>query len=137
MSASKFAVKHPTMMLIVFIVLTALGVYSATSLPLDLMPEMNIPYVVVSTTYRNASPSEVEEKVTETLESSLSGISGLKHITSVSSKGSSMIQMEFTTDTDMTEATGTIRDRIDMVRNYLPSDADSPTLMKVDLNMTT
>lgn len=135
MSASKFAVKHPTMMLIVFIVLTALGVYSATSLPLDLMPEMNIPYVVVSTTYRNASPSEVEEKVTETLESSLSGISGLKHITSVSSKGSSMIQMEFTTDTDMTEATGTIRDRIDMVRNYLPSDADSPTLMKVDLNM--
>ena len=135
MSVSKYSVKHPTMMLIIFLVLTALGVYSATSLPLDLMPEMNIPYVLVSTTYTNASPSEVEEKVTETLESSLSGISGLKHITSTSSKGSSMILLEFTTDTDMSEATGTIRDRIDMVRNYLPDDADSPTIMKVDLNM--
>ena len=135
MSVSKYSVKHPTMMLILFLVLTALSVYSATSLPLDLMPEMNIPYVLVSTTYTNASPSEVEDKVTETLESSLSGISGLKHITSTSSKGSSMIMLEFTTDTDMSEATGTIRDRIDMVRSYLPDDADSPTIMKVDLNM--
>ena len=135
MSVSKYSVKHPTMMLILFLVLTALGVYSATSLPLDLMPEMNIPYVLVSTTYTNASPSEVEEKVTETLESSLSGISGLKHITSTSSKGSSMIMLEFTTDTNMSEATGTIRDRIDMVRGYLPDDADSPTIMKIDLNM--
>ncbi len=135
MSVSKFSVKHPTMMLIVFLVLTVLGVYSATSLPLDLMPDMNIPYVLVSTTYSNASPSEVENKVTETLESSLSGISGLKHITSTSSKGSSMIMLEFTTDTDMSEATGTIRDRIDMVRNYLPDDAESPTIMKIDMNM--
>jgi HAE1 family hydrophobic/amphiphilic exporter-1 len=135
MSLSKLAVRKPTTVLIIFIVLTALGIYATTLLPIDLFPEMEMPYIVVSTTYTNASPEEVEEKVTRTLESSLSGISGLKTMQSVSGQGSSMIMLEFTDGTDLAEATNMVRDRIDLVRNYLPSEVTSPVILKMDPSM--
>jgi len=135
MSLAKTSVKHPTTVIILTIMLTALGIYSMKTLPLDMFPEMNIPYVLVSTTYANTAPSEVEQKVTKTLESSFSGISGLKKLQSTSSQGSSQIILEFEQNTDLTEAMNSIRDRIDLVRNYLPSDADSPIIMKLDPNM--
>ena len=135
MSLSKLAVRKPTTVLIIFIVLTALGIYATTLLPIDLFPEMEMPYIVVSTAYANASPEEVEDKVTRTLESSLSGISGLKTMQSVSNQGSSMIMLEFTDGTDLAEATNMVRDRIDLVRNYLPDEVTSPVILKMDPSM--
>ncbi|WP_320129829.1 efflux RND transporter permease subunit [uncultured Sphaerochaeta sp.] len=135
MSPSKSAVKHPTTILIIFILMTALGIYSVQKLPIDLFPNMDIPYILVQTTYTNASPSEVEDKLTRTLENALSGVSGLKKLTSTSSQGSSIIILEFDIGTNLDEATNIIRDRIDLVRNYLPSDAESPIILKLDPNM--
>ncbi|MBQ5878421.1 MAG: efflux RND transporter permease subunit, partial [Treponema sp.] len=54
MSISKLAVKKPTTTLIIFILLAALGIYCTTSLPLDMFPDMDIPYIIVSTSYSNA-----------------------------------------------------------------------------------
>ncbi len=135
MSLSKLAVRKPTTVLIFAIVLTALGIYAVTLLPIDLFPEMELPYIMVSTTYTNASPEEVEEKVSRTLESSLSGISGLKTLQSISSQGSSMVLMEFEDGTDLPEATNMVRDRIDLVRNYLPDEITSPVILKMDPSM--
>lgn len=135
MSLSKMAVRKPTTVLIIFVVLTALGIYATTLLPIDLFPEMEVPYIIVSTTYSNASPEEVEDKVTRTLESSLSGISGLKTMQSISGQGSSMIMLEFSDGTDLAEATNMVRDRIDLIRNYLPSEVTSPIILKMDPSM--
>jgi HAE1 family hydrophobic/amphiphilic exporter-1 len=135
MSPSKSAVKHPTTVLIIFVLLTALGIYSIQKLPIDLFPDMDIPYILVQTTYTNASPSEVEDKLTRTLENALSGVSGLKKLSSSSSQGSSVIILEFNIGTNLDEATNTIRDRVDLVRNYLPSDAASPMIVKLDPTM--
>ena len=135
MSPSKSAVKHPTTVLIVFVLLTALGIYSIQKLPIDLFPDMDIPYILVQTTYTNASPSEVEDKLTRTLENALSGVSGLKKLSSTSSQGSSTIILEFNMGTNLDEATNTIRDRVDLVRNYLPDDAASPIIIKLDPTM--
>ncbi|AEV30078.1 cation/multidrug efflux pump [Sphaerochaeta pleomorpha str. Grapes] len=135
MSPSKSAVKHPTTVLIIFVLLTALGIYSIQKLPIDLFPDMDIPYILVQTTYTNASPSEVEDKLTRTLENALSGVSGLKKLSSTSSEGSSTIILEFNMGTDLSEAANTIRDRFDLVRNYLPSEAFSPMILKLDPTM--
>lgn len=135
MSLSKLAVRKPTTVLIIFVVLTALGIYATTLLPVDLFPDMEIPYILVSTSYSNASPEEVEDKVTRPLESSLSGITGLKTMESVSGAGSSLVMLEFTDGTDLAEATNMVRDRIDLVRNYLPSEITSPVIMKMDPSM--
>ena len=135
MSISKFAVKRPTMILIIFMLLTALGIYCTVSLPVDMYPEMDIPYILVYTNYSNAGPEEVERSVSRTLESSLSGVSGLKMCKSRSQTGASIIIMEFEYGTNLDAASNEIRDKVDMVRNYLPDDADSPIIFKMDPSM--
>ena len=135
MSLSKLAVRKPTTTLIIFILLSALGIYCTTSLPLDLFPDMDIPYMVVYTSYSNAGPEEVERSVTRTMESSLSSVTGLKKLTSTSSTGSSMVMLEFEYGTNLDVAANDIRDKIDLVRNYLPDDADSPIIFQMDPSM--
>ena len=132
MSLSSKAVAKPTTILIIFIVLTALGLYSTSKLPIDLYPDLEIPYIIVSTSYPNAGPEEVENSITRTLESSLSGITGLKTLVSTSSSGSSMVMLELNYGSNLDSATNEIRDRLDLVKDYLPEDATSPTIIKMD-----
>ena len=91
MTLSKMAVEKPTTVLIIFAVLTALGIYSTTQLPIDLLPDMEMPYIAISTTYTNAGPEEVERSVTRPLESAVSSVTGLDTMQSISSSGSSLI----------------------------------------------
>jgi HAE1 family hydrophobic/amphiphilic exporter-1 len=135
MSLSSKAVAKPTTILIIFIVLTALGLYSTSKLPIDLYPDLEIPYIIVSTSYPNAGPEEVENSITRTLESSLSGITGLKTLVSTSSSGSSMVMLELNYGSNLDSATNEIRDRLDLVKDYLPEDATSPTIIKMDPSM--
>lgn len=135
MSIVKTAVKKPTTILIIFILLAALGIYCTTSLPVDLYPDMDIPYMIVNTTYDNAGPEEVEKSVTRTLESALSSVTGLKKMTSTSQTGSSLVIMEFEYGTNLDESAMDIRDKIDLVRKYLPDDSDSPVVFRMDPSM--
>ena len=135
MSLSSKAVAKPTTILIIFIVLTALGLYSTSKLPIDLYPDLEIPYIIVSTSYPNAGPEEVENSITRTLESSLSGITGLKTLRSTSSSGSSMVMLELNYGTNLDAATNEIRDRLDLVKDYLPEDSTTPTIIKMDPSM--
>ena len=135
MSLSSKAVAKPTTILILFIVLTALGLYSTSKLPIDLYPDVEIPYIIVSTNYPNAGPEEVENSITRTLESALSGITGLKKLSSTSSSGSSMVLLELNYGTNLDSATNEIRDRLDLVKDYLPEDSTNPTIIKMDPSM--
>ena len=135
MSVSKISVRKPVTVLIIFVLLVVLGVNASRHLPLEMIPDMDIPYIMISTSYANASPQEVEDKLTRTLESALASISGVTKMSSTSSEGSSVITLEFDIDTNLDEAGNTIRDRIDMVRNYLPEDASSPLVVRLDPSM--
>ncbi|MBP5283820.1 MAG: efflux RND transporter permease subunit, partial [Treponema sp.] len=135
MTFSEKCVKKPVTTLLVFIVLVALGIYCTFSLPVDMYPDMELPYMIVYTTYGNAGPEEVEQSVTRTLESSLSGLSGLKKIQSQSTGGMSLIFMELNYGTNLDSAANEVRDKIDMVRSYLPDDASSPITIKADPSM--
>ena len=135
MSLSKMAVSRPTTILILFVILTALGIYSTSELPIDLLPDMEIPYIAVATAYENAGPEEVERSVTRPLESSISSVTGLENMQSISSSGSSLIMLEFIFGTDLDAATNEIRDKIDLVRAYLPEEAESPLIVRADPSM--
>ena len=132
MSISEMSVKKPVTALLVFIILSALGIYSLCNLNVDLYPDIDIPYMIVYTGYDNAGPEEVESSITRTLESSLSGLSGLKKMKSESSSGISLIILEMEYGTNLDETANSIRDKIDMVRSYLPEDADTPLTIKID-----
>ena len=93
MTLSERSVNKPTTVLMIFILLFALGCYAVFNLPIDRFPDMELPYIAIATTYENAGPEEVEQSVTRTLESSLSGVTGLKRMMSTSSTGNSVIYM--------------------------------------------
>ena len=82
MTFSERCVNKPTTTLLVFIVAVAMGIFCTFNLPVDMYPDMDLPYMIVITQYRNAGPEEVEQSITRTLESSLSGLSGLKTLQS-------------------------------------------------------
>jgi len=132
MSITKTAVGKPTTIFIAFALLIGLGVFAAANLPVDLYPEIEPPILVVLTSYAGAGPEEVERTVTRPLEGSLSNVSSLKKITSTSSKGSSMVMMEFTYGTDMADASNSVRDNMELVKSYLPEGSDSPLIFKFD-----
>jgi HAE1 family hydrophobic/amphiphilic exporter-1 len=115
--------------------LILLGIFAFVNLPIDLTPEINPPYLVVYTGYTGAGPEEVERTVTRTLEAALSSVSNLDTLTSTSSKGSSMVIMEFIYGTDLADASNSVRDALERVRNYLPSGVSSPTIFRFDPSM--
>ncbi|MDR1428959.1 MAG: efflux RND transporter permease subunit, partial [Spirochaetaceae bacterium] len=135
MSFAKAAVSRPTTVFIIFALLVALGGFALVNLPIDLYPEINPPYLVVVTSYSGAGPEEVERTVTRVLEAALSSASGLEQLNSTSSKGSSMVIMEFTYGTDLADASNSVRDALERTRNYMPTGSDSPMIFKFDPSM--
>jgi HAE1 family hydrophobic/amphiphilic exporter-1 len=111
------------------------GIYSLTQLPVDLYPEMELPYVVVYTTYPGASATDMESNVTRPLENSLNSVSNLKEITSRSSDAVSIIFMNFEYGTNLDEASNDIRSILGMVERVLPADCEKPTIIKFNTNM--
>lgn len=135
MSVSKTVVGRPTTIFIIFVLLIGLGIYSTTDLAIDLYPEIEPPVLVVFTGYSGAGPEEIEKRITRSLEGSLSNVSNVENISSSSSEGSSMIIVEFTWGTDMAEAANSIRDNLEFIKGFLPSEADSPMIFKFDPSM--
>lgn len=135
MTFSEKCVNKPTTTLLTFIIMVALGIFCTFSLPVDMFPDMTLPYMVVYTNYRNAGPEEVEQSVTRTMESTLSGLSGLKTMQSQSHSGLSLVFLEFDYGTNLDSASNEIRDKIDLVRGYLPDDAEAPITIKMDPSM--
>ena len=135
MTISEHAVNKPVTTLLIFIVAIALGIYCTLNLSVDMYPDMKFPYMLVMTNYKNAGPEEVEQSLTRPMESSLSGVSGLKTLQSQSSAGLSLIIMEFDYGVDLDSVANEVRDKIDLVRSYLPSDADNPMSVKADPSM--
>ena len=95
MSISKTTLSHPVLTLIVFALLGVLGLFSLQRVAIALMPDIDMPVIMVSTTYKNAGPESVEKSVTKVLESALVSVSGLQEMTSSSSEGSSFIVVQF------------------------------------------
>jgi hydrophobic/amphiphilic exporter-1 (mainly G- bacteria), HAE1 family len=132
MSLSKRVVGRPTTVLIIFILIAGFGLYSASDLAIDLFPEINPPVLILFTNYEGAGPEEIEKSVTRPLEGQLSNVGNIERISSTSSEGSSQLIMEFTFGTDMTEATNEVRDRLELVKDFLPDDATTPQIFKFD-----
>ncbi|MDR2374834.1 MAG: efflux RND transporter permease subunit [Treponema sp.] len=135
MNFTKLIVSRPTTIFVIFVLLIMLGGFAFVNLPIDLTPEINPPYLTIYTNYAGAGPEEVERSVSRTLEAALSSVSSLEKVTSTSSKGASTIMLEFTYGTDLIDASNSVRDSLERVRNYLPSGVDAPTIFRFDPSM--
>lgn len=132
---SEFSVKKPFTVLVGIILIIILGVMSYTNMTADLLPEIDLPYMVVSTTYIGATPEEVETKVTKPLEQTLGTVTNLESLNSISSENYSMIMLEFAEGTNMDSTLVDLNNKLALVKETLNDDMiGTPTITKIDMN---
>ncbi|SFH94642.1 hydrophobic/amphiphilic exporter-1, HAE1 family [Tindallia magadiensis] len=134
MNLSTIAVKRPVTTIMVMLMIILLGTFSLTMLPLDLMPDIEIPVALVATNYSGVGPHEMENLVTRPIEDAVATVSDLDSMMSVSSQGNSIVVARFDFGTDMDFAALDIRENVDMVRGMLPDGASEPMVMQIDLD---
>lgn len=132
MSIPRIAIERPVTMFMISMVIILLGAISLTRLPVDLMPDTQMPTITVRVNYSGVGPLEMEELVTRPIEQAVSAVAGLERVDSTSSEGSSMVRLNFAWGSDLSEAADEVRTRLDRVRGRLPEDADPPTVFKFD-----
>lgn len=133
MKLPELAVRNPVTTLMVFLGVILIGIFCLLQMPLDLLPEMDIPMITVSTPYEGAGPEEIEEKITRPLERALSTVENLRHIYSTSREGRSDIRLQFDWGTDLESRANDIRDAVDMTLRVLPDEAERPQIFKLDV----
>ena len=131
----KFSVKKPLTVFVAMILVLVLGVVSFTKMTTDLLPSMNLPYVIAYTPYPGASPEKVENTVTNPLEEVFSTVSGVENVTSISNENVSMVILEFSQDTNMDSAIIDLNGQVDLVKSKFDDTVGSTTLMKLNPDM--
>ncbi len=131
----KLSVKKPYTVLVAVVLIVVLGVVSFMKMSTDLLPNINLPYVIVMTTYPGASPETVEMVVTKPVESSMATVSNIEGISSVSSENYSMVILEFAQSADMNAASLEIRENLDQIKSYWDDSIGSPIIMKLNPDM--
>jgi HAE1 family hydrophobic/amphiphilic exporter-1 len=135
MKLTDLSVRRPVTIAMIFLMVILLGVVSLNKLNPDLFPELDLPMALVMTSYQNVGPEEIENLITRPLEGTIGTVNGLKNIQSLSQQGSSLIFVEFAWGTDMNFAVTQMRDKIELISTYFPSEADKPMIIKMDPNM--
>lgn len=131
MSLTEISIKRPSLIIVIFTVLLAGGIFCYTKLSYELLPDMSQPTLVVMTQYPGAAPVNVEQTVTKEIEDVLSGVDGIKSISSQSLEGNSIITAEFTVGTDIDDKQQEVQRKINNILSDLPSDVKSPSISKV------
>ncbi|REL25966.1 AcrB/AcrD/AcrF family protein [Thalassotalea euphylliae] len=132
MILSDLSVKRPVFATVVNLLIVTFGVVAFFLLPLREYPDIDPPVVSINTSYPGASAAIIETKITQLLEDRISGVEGVKNITSTSRVGRSSISIEFELDRDIDAATNDVRDRISRALRQLPEQADPPEVFKSD-----
>lgn len=135
MSLYEGAVKRPIMTSLCFLAVMILGLFSLMRLPIDLYPDIDTNTIMVLTYYNGASAEDIENNVTRPLENTLNSVEHLKHITSNSKENVSVVTLEFEYGYDIDVLTNDVRDKLDMVSNSLPDDAQQPIIFKFSTDM--
>lgn len=128
------SVNRPVGVIIIVLVVMMLGAVSLTGLGIDLMPDLELPIAVVTTSYPGAAPVDIENLVTRPLEGSLSAVEGLETMQSISSPNQSVVILMFDYGVNMDSSMLELRDRLDMVSRALPASTGEPLVMRFDPN---
>lgn len=131
---TRLAIARPIVIWMALAALAILGIVAYTRLPAELNPRVDIPTLTVVTVYPGAGPQEIETLITRPLEDAVSTVGGVKDVFSSSQESVSIISMDLLVGTDLDRALSAVREKVDAARALLPSDAQPPTVAKLDIN---
>jgi multidrug efflux pump len=132
MKLSEFCIKRPVFATVINLLVVLVGIMAYQKLTVREYPDITAPVVSINTSYPGASAEIVETEVTRLIEDAISGVSGLDFMQSSSSDSSSGITLVFKSSQDIDAVTNDVRDKVAGIRNWLPKDADDPTISKVE-----
>jgi outer membrane protein TolC/preprotein translocase subunit SecF len=132
MSIPSVSTRRPVAVWMLFLGIVLLGAISYVRLPIDLLPDVSYPRLVVYTLYPEVAPAEVERLVTERVEAAAAAVPGVERVTSTSRYGVSLVTLRFAWGTDMDFAMLNVRERMDNVRGGLPQSVSRPVILRVD-----
>jgi HAE1 family hydrophobic/amphiphilic exporter-1 len=135
MQLARFSIKRSVTISMIYIIVVGFGIFSLTQLKLALFPDLNMPMIMVNTTYSGVGPEEIEELLTRPIEEALATTENVDTLSSSSMEGSSRVQLEFDWGTDMDQAEIDVRNKLDQIRDVLPDDADQPVVMAFNSSM--
>ncbi len=128
------AIRRPVFTIMLMVALIAFGVLGYQTLPINLLPSLDIPIVTVITILPGASPEVVESDVTDVIEREVNTIEGIEQLTSYSGQGVSQITITFALERDIDIAAQDVRDKVSGAVGNLPLDAEPPIVQKLDIN---
>lgn len=134
MNITRFSIKRPVGISMIVAFFVVLGVYSYYRIGVELLPALNTPYVTVTVKYPGASADSVEQQIVKPVEDALSSVSNIKKMTSTASYEQARIglELEFSANADTAAIDAT--KKVEAIKNKLPDEADSPVVIKRDMN---
>jgi HAE1 family hydrophobic/amphiphilic exporter-1 len=121
-------------MAMLVVALLVMGIISYQSLPVEELPNVNFPFVVVSISYPGASPEDMEQLVTQPVENAVSGVSGIQQMNGFAGSGVSRVSMQFANGTDVNVAANDVSQVINRIQRQLPPNIQSPSIFKANPN---
>ncbi len=134
MKIAEISIKRPTLVIVLFIILTLGGLFSYSNLSYELIPKFEINVVTITTVYPGASPGEVENTVTKKIEDAVSSLELVKKVESKSYESLSVVMVTLQPEADADYSLNDAQRKINAIEKDLPEDADPPSLSKFSLS---
>lgn len=131
---TEFVLKRPVTTFLVVVSLIFFGFMSITNQKMELMSDIEMPMMIVTTTYAGASPEDVDKLITKPIEDGVSVLSDVKEVTSRSAENYGMTIIQYEYGTDMDEAYDALKKKMDSIKSKLPDGADDPTFLEMSMN---
>ncbi|HET6321599.1 MAG TPA: efflux RND transporter permease subunit [Hyphomicrobium sp.] len=133
LNISAWSIRRPVPAIVLFSVLTLLGVISFMTMPVTRFPNIDIPLISITVVQSGAAPAELESQITREVEDAVANIPGVKHIMSTVTDGSSSTVIEFRLEINQDRALNDVKDAIDKIRLDLPRDINEPIVQRIDV----
>ena len=133
---AEISVRRPILATVLILTLVFLGVFSYYRLNVERWPNIDIPFVTITTRVLGASPEEVETDVSDKIEAAVNTISGIDMLSSTSAEGFSIIFIQFLLEKDINVAVQEVRDKVNATLPDLPAEIDPPVIEKLDPGAT-
>ncbi len=137
MNIASLSINRPVLASVLSIIVVLFGIIGFHFLGIREFPSVDPPIITVTTNYPGANPDVIESQITEPLEESINGVSGIRTISSTSADGRSTITVEFDLSVDLDAAANDVRDKVSGAVRNLPQDSDPPIVAKSDANAET
>lgn len=126
------SIKNPVFITMVILLIIVMGLLSYTRIGVDLLPDISLPIVAVTTVNPGVGPEEIEQQISKPIEDIISSLNGIKKVSSTSSEGISIVTAEFDLGIDADKAASDVREKISSIRSSLPRDILEPIIDKFD-----